>query len=598
MKSISVKLQKKLATIPARPGCYLFKNQAQAVIYVGKSRNLKQRVKQYFVKTTNQRLYYLVQQIEDVEIILTNNEKEALILEFNLIKQYLPFFNIILKDDKRYPYIIITQERHPRWQYVRKLPKKYSFAYGPLPTGSKAWQIFDILQFIIPLRRCRLKEIKAGPCFYYHLQQCSQCCVHEVQATYYQTQIKKAKQILQAENKVVAALLTERMQQLAANLQFEAADKVKKLLEGWRMLIQNQIITLNKNKQAVDVIAFIKEDHVIYFTSLFFRYGRLLMQNSDHFQITVQNNPQALMMLYLQNVYQTNALPAKIIIADQLDSATISRLLALPVMNAPKTGVYRKALEIAEMNCQQYQKQTQKTTSSSHSTQQLSYSLQSLLALASPPVQIDVLDISNWGTGVIMGGCAVYYKTEANRLAWRRYILQQTKPDDPLSIALLVKRRYGKLSPTIKYPDLLIVDGGMLQLQAAKKTLKALELSYIPVVGLIKDAHHKTKALITAKGEVMNLVKHKQLFLWLTKVQEAVHNYAIKGFRYNQRLNMSHNLLLEVKGISERLARVLYTNFPSLQAIKEQSFTTLNQVIKNKTTTKNLQKFLSLQKNQ
>ncbi|AGM26232.1 excinuclease ABC subunit C [Spiroplasma syrphidicola EA-1] len=585
---MAISLKEQVNQLPTKPGCYLFYNDKNQILYVGKAKNLKNRVSSYFNKVYNYKTTKLVQEITRLETIITGTEKEALILEHNLIKQHKPKYNILLNDDKHYPYIIITKEKDPQYLYLRKIPKKYSYAFGPFPDGSHAREIMKVLERLYPLRRCQGNLGK--PCLYYHIKQCSGACFQDVPAQYYLDMIKRVRHFFSGKNDDTKDLLTLKMHQAAQNLQFEEANKLKLLIRRLDWSISDQNVEFLAKKDNLDVIGIYYQDDYLVITTLFYRQGKLSYKDSE-FLVCQQEQFQETVRLYLQELYDKTALPPKIFINEMIESTELELLYGAHFFY-PKTKTEKIMMNLANSNSQETYQQIIKRQALEQQTPEVLTKLQDLLQLPEIPYLIEMIDIANIQDEYVTGAAITYKNGKPSRNDYRKYHIDIPQQDDGARIANVVARRYQKILTTNgALPNLIIMDGGIQQVNACRKELQALQLT-IPVIGLVKNKQHRTDHLLDVNRQEVYLPKDDKLFLFLTKMQDDVHRFAITSFRKRQSRGLISSILDQVPGLGPQKIKQLQANFPTIKDIIAASSEQLNEIIKNKNTVKALQNTL------
>ncbi|WP_051350881.1 excinuclease ABC subunit UvrC [[Acholeplasma] multilocale] len=524
-------LEEKVKNLPNKPGCYIYYNKEHKVIYVGKAKKLNKRVASYFNRVHNIKTTRLVREITDLEYFVVNNEKEALLLEENLIKKYRPRFNILLNDDKAYPYIIITNEKDPEYKYVRKYDRKATRSFGPFPQGSNAREVMITLQRIFPLRRC--KGNLGKPCLYYHIDQCSGACFKEVDKSYYRDQIKKISKFFRGDISEVVETLTNKMVIAAENLQFEEAQRIKETLQSLDFITEKQTVEMIDNKDR-DIVNYCLEEDKIAFVTLFFRAGKLLFKD-DHIQSYYDLPVGEMMGDYLQQLYQKNMLPDQIMIPSDIEidfiDEEIEKIIYQPITKKEKT-----LSELASENAKETMRKSNLNSQTVNSNEKVVLErLQDILGLQTYPYHIEMFDISNIENEYVTGSCVVYKEGKPSRNEFRKYNIEIDEPSDYARMKNMIYRRFQKaLMEKRELPDLIIMDGGIIQIHAAKEQLELLGLERIPVVGLVKDEHHKTDHLLDLNEQVIEIKKDAKLFNLLSGIQIRVDAYAKSGFRYKQ----------------------------------------------------------------
>ncbi|WP_425377798.1 excinuclease ABC subunit UvrC [Spiroplasma endosymbiont of Polydrusus pterygomalis] len=582
-------LKEQVEILPTKPGCYLFYNSYHQVLYVGKAKNLRSRVSSYFNKVYNYKTTRLVQETVRLETIITKTEKEALILEHNLIKQYKPKYNILLNDDKHYPYIVITKEKDLQYLYVRNVHQKYARSYGPFPEGSHAREIIKVLERLYPLRRC--KGNLGKPCLYYHINQCSGACFKVVPLEYYTKMIKKVHTFFKGNFTETKKLLEKRMLQAADNLQFEEAQKLKVLIRNLDWTLSSQTVEMLNQRDDLNVISLYQTEKHLVLTTLFYRAGKLSYKDYEYYHLDFPEDCQKLYRLYLQNIYQKNILPTKIIVNETIALPELNLLFDNRVSH-PKTPVEKTIMQLATTNSYESYLQYQTTAQRELNNAEVLKELQTLLGLKELPYLIEMIDIANINDEFVTGGVIVYKNGLPSRNDYRKYNLNIPYQDDTHRIAAVVARRYRKIIKEEQpLPNLIIMDGGIQQVNVCLKELAALNLM-VPVIGLVKNNQHKTDHLLNLKKEKVSLDKSSRLFLFLTRMQDDVHHYAITSFRRRQTKALTTSILETVPGLSKQRITLLNRHFESIGAMQKTSSDELYQILHNKKLVENLRKFL------
>ncbi|WP_031543274.1 excinuclease ABC subunit UvrC [Mesoplasma photuris] len=582
-------LEDKVKNLPDKPGCYIYYNKDKKVIYVGKAKNLNKRVGSYFNRVHNIKTTRLVREIFDLDYFVVKNEMEALILEENLIKKYRPRFNILLNDDKAYPYITITNEKDPQYKYVRKYNKKSLRSYGPFPLGSNAREIMTILERIYPLRRC--KGNLGKPCIYFHIDQCSGACFKEVDQSFYKNNISQVDKFFKGNVKEVEQTLINKMQIASNNLQFEEAQRIKETIKSLKIITFDQNVELNSQKDT-DVFNYHISNENIALVGLFFRGGKLIFKD-EHIQEYFEQDEEAMLFNYIDAIYTKNNIPHKIIVPkfsnDILINDQLKTVITKPI-NKEEIGL----IELAYKNAEELNRKSLiKSLSAQTNKSVVLKELQTLIDLNVYPNHIEMFDISNIGNEFVTGSCVVYKNGVPSRNDFRKYNIEIEDASDYHRVKNMIYRRFQKaLVERREMPDLIIMDGGIIQINAAKEQLNLLGLEELNVIGLVKDDHHKTDHLIDLDGKVVNIKSNRNLYNFLSGIQIRVDEYAKSGFRKKQNKKFLETGLEKVTGLGDKKIQNLYKKFDSLENIKNASFEELNSVIKNTNTTNNLIEYL------
>jgi len=539
-------LNSKLNLIPHKPGCYLMKDKMNEVIYVGKAKNLYNRVRSYFTGVNNLKNTKLVENIVDIEYIITSNETEAFLLEISLIKKYDPKYNIALTDDKTYPYILVTEEKHPRILYTRNLNYKGKF-YGPYPNAASAREVADILNAIFPLRKC--KKLPKEVCLYYHIGQCLAPCVNkDINEDSYTTYKKEIDSILTGNINQEVKTLKQKMNQASLNLEYEKALSYKKSIDALENLKIKQAVVLNIVD--TDVFGYALEDGSL--SIQVFHIRKEMVVERDGALLDVLGNFEDVFSGYIDNFYfyQNNPLPKQILIPNlKLDffNKELNKIAFIP-----KKGKKKDLLELACKNALEKLEFLKKKKESEYQKTIVAMNELSKLLGYDNLRTIEAFDNSNLlGTNPV--SAMVYFK-DGNPVKdnYRKYKIKYVEgANDVATMQEVVYRRYLKLRDEEKeYPDLIVIDGGKAQVDGAVDILKQLGLS-IPVIGLVKDKNHKTDRIYYQDKEI-TISKNGNLFKLLERVQEEVHRFAITFFRKTQRSNFLVTALDDIKGLSNK----------------------------------------------
>lgn len=562
----------KLQSLPLEPGCYLMKNAEGKIIYVGKAKKLKNRVSSYFTGAHNTKTAKMVSQVVDFDIIMTSSEREALILEINLIKKHRPKYNILLMDDKSYPYIRMNKTSLPYLRVVRdKKHSKDSYYYGPFPDASAAYHAVKVLNEIFPTRKCY--PLKKKKCLYFHLGQCLAPCEEVMDETVVEEMRKNIRDILSGKIASVTTMLTERMNQQAKNLEFELAQQTKNQIEGLKYIVGKQSVQTS-DKSSMDVFNYALEKGYISGVGLFFRGGQMLQKNMI-LQPLEMNEDEA-MTSFITQYYQRNPVPPLVVVPGNLDTELLSETLNTKVQTFVR-GQKRKLLEIAYRNAQQQITASFERIKAQDDIKE--EGLERLSKILNKTVErVEIIDVSHLSGSFSVGACVVFMHGVPDKNAYRKYKLHQAN-DDMRSLQEMVYRRYLRvLKQEETLSDVLIVDGGEFQVEGVREVLKSLDID-IPLVGLIKDEFHNTKSLYLDRHSVVDLVKSDQLYLLLATMQDEVHRFAINYHRQLRLKGMTRSILDELEGVGPARKKKLMNHFGSLKKIKEATQEDLQQVL-------------------
>ena len=582
---MNLTLQKKLELLPDNPGCYLYKDNIGEIIYVGKAKNLKNRVKSYFTGTHNKKTQTLVSKIEDLEYIIVNSEKEALLLENNLIKKYRPYFNIRLKDDKSYPYLMITKEEHPRLLMTRKYKKNNKNIYfGPYVDIKSATEVKKILDKIYPLRKCN--PVEKRPCMYYQIGECIGPCAKKITADDYKSQISKIKSFLTGNTKEILADLQSKMQEHIKNLEFEAAGQVHNYIKSIEVSVQNQVVADSTNVDR-DYIGFTFNNDYICIQIFLSRLGNIIERKVEYFNL--YDTPEEILYSYLLQYYALNKLPKEIYI-DELDGNLLSDVVDCKVI-IPKRGNHRKILDTVKENATYYLNNNLAIEELKERKLQVTLNNIAEKLGVNSINSIDAFDNSN-----IMGVDAVSVKVNFTNGKKNTYNYRKFKIDESMGIndvQTMKEVLYRNYKDRKTNTELLIVDGGKNHLNVAIDVVhNTLGLKQIKIIGLAKNDKHITEYIITDDYEIIEFPKTSAEYLFLKQIQDEVHRFAITYHRATKNKNMYKSSLDDIQGIGKVRKNLLLKSFSSLEEIKNAPDEKLLKLGIPKDVIKNLKKRL------
>lgn len=582
---MNLTLQKKLELLPDNPGCYLYKDNIGEIIYVGKAKNLKNRVKSYFTGTHNKKTQTLVSKIEDFEYIIVNSEKEALLLENNLIKKYRPYFNIRLKDDKSYPYLMITKEEHPRLLMTRKYKKNNKNIYfGPYVDIKSATEVKKILDKIYPLRKCN--PVEKRPCMYYQIGECIGPCAKKITADDYKSQISKIKSFLTGNTKEILSDLQSKMQEHIKNLEFEAAGQIHNYIKSIEVSVQNQVVTDSTNVDR-DYIGFTFNNDYICIQIFLSRLGNIIERKVEYFNL--YDTPEEILYSYLLQYYALNKLPKEIYI-DEVDGNLLSDVVDCKVI-IPKRGNHRKILDTVKENATYYLNNNLAIEELKERKLQVTLNnIAEKLGVKSIN-SIDAFDNSN-----IMGVDAVSVKVNFTNGKKNTYNYRKFKIDESMGIndvQTMKEVLYRNYKDKKTNTELLIVDGGKNHLNVAIDVVhNTLGLKQIKIIGLAKNDKHITEYIITDDYEIIEFPKTSAEYLFLKQIQDEVHRFAITYHRATKNKTMYKSSLDDIQGIGKVRKNLLLKSFSSLEEIKNAPDEKLLKLGIPKDVIKNLKKKL------
>ena len=582
---MNLTLQKKLELLPDNPGCYLYKDNIGEIIYVGKAKNLKNRVKSYFTGTHNKKTQTLVSKIEDLEYIIVNSEKEALLLENNLIKKYRPYFNIRLKDDKSYPYLMITKEEHPRLLMTRKYKKNNKNIYfGPYVDIKSATEVKKILDKIYPLRKCN--PVEKRPCMYYQIGECIGPCAKKITINDYKSQISKIKSFLTGNTKAILSDLQRKMQEHIKNLEFEAAGQIHSYIKSIEVSVQNQVVADSTNVDR-DYIGFTFNNDYICIQIFLSRLGNIIERKVEYFNL--YDTPEEILYSYLLQYYALNKLPKEIYI-DELDGNLLSDVVDCKVI-IPKRGNHRKILDTVKENATYYLNNNLAIEELKERKLQVTLNNIAEKLGVNSINSIDAFDNSN-----IMGVDAVSVKVNFTNGKKNTYNYRKFKIDESMGIndvQTMKEVLYRNYKDRKTNTELLIVDGGKNHLNVAIDVVhNTLGLKQIKIIGLAKNDKHITEYIITDDYEIIEFPKTSAEYLFLKQIQDEVHRFAITYHRATKNKNMYKSSLDDIQGIGKVRKNLLLKSFSSLEEIKNAPDEKLLKLGIPKDVIKNLKKKL------
>ena len=563
------------------PGCYLMKNTDGKVIYVGKARKLKNRVSSYFTGAHNYKTTKLVDHIWDFDYIVTGSEKEALLLEINLIKDYTPEYNIMFMDNTYYPYIELTDETHPRLKIVRKTKNKKNKYFGPYPDATAARNTFKLLNKLYPLRKCN--HVPDKPCLYYSLHQCLGPCINEVDKSQYDEIRKELISFIHGNTKSKIDELTEKMMTASENLQFELAKEYRDLIRSIEYVTAKQNVQFGDYKDR-DILGYFIDKGYISIQLFFMREGKLLYH--DFNLEPVGEDFEEDLIRFLVTYYQTHPEPYELLIPQDVDLELLTEILSCHVLQ-PQRGDKKSLVEMANKNAKEaLEKKFLLKEKTDEKTILPIIELGQKLGIDTPHT-IELYDNSNIQGAYAVAGMVVYKDGVPSRKDYRKYKIKTVEgPDDYASMKEVIYRRYYRLLMEQKeMADLIIVDGGLGQIKVAKEVIDSLNLS-VHICGLSKDDKHSTAMLLDEDGNQVPIDTKSPLFFLLTRMQDEVHRYAISFHRQVRSKSLFSSILDEVEGIGEARKKKLLNHFKSVKKMKEASLEELEAVIPKNTAAK------------
>ena len=574
--------------LPESPGCYQYLNENGEIIYVGKAKNLKRRVYSYFRKEHQSRkTAMLVSKIRDIKYVVVNTEEDALLLENNLIKRYKPHYNVLLKDDKTYPSICITNEYFPRIFKTRKIIRNGSIYFGPYSHIPTLNSLLELIKNLYPLRTCHLpltpENIRNGKfnvCLEYHIKNCKAPCIAKESHEDYMKYIQEAKEILKGNTAEIERELLKQMQQLASEMKFEEAQIIKQkydLLENYRS--KSEVVSQILHN--IDVFSIEDDEQSAFINYLHVTNGCINQAFTFEYKKKLNESAEDLLMLGITEMRERYQSHSKEIIVP----FPISYELGNITVTVPQKGEKKKLLDLSLLNVRQYKldrlKQAEKLNPEQKNVR-LMKEIQQALNLEKLPIQIECFDNSNISGTDAVAACVVFKKCKPSKQDYRKYHIKTvTGPDDYASMKEVVRRRYSRaVEENTPLPDLIITDGGKGQMEVVREVVEDELHLHIPIAGLAKDNRHRTHELLYGfPPVVIGLKLDSPLFRLMTQIQDEVHRFAITFHRNERSKHQIASELDHIKGIGEKTKTALLKHFKSVKRIRLASLEELTEII-------------------
>lgn len=601
-------IKEKLKTLPDKPGVYMMRNDKHEIIYVGKAISLKNRVRQYFQSSKNQppKVRAMVSHIAAFEYIVTDTELEALILECNFIKENRPKYNVLLRDDKTYPYIkVTTNEEYPRIIKTRKVIKDKAKYFGPYTNIGALNETLEVIHNIYPIRTCsknieRMIENKERPCLNYHIKKCIGPCTGSINKEEYMHIVHEIIMFLDGKEDELIHKIEDKMKEAASKMDFEKAAKYRDQVIALNSVIEKQKI-VSTTEQDQDVIAMARGGKDSWIQVFFIRKGKIVKREHFVLKDTKDDSSQEIISSFLKQFYSgLTFIPKEILIEEYVEDLEVleewlsSKRGNKVMIKVPQKGEKKDLLEMVKKNA--YMTMEQATTINQlekERTEDTLEELGELLCLDEAPYRIESYDISNIQGVESVGSMVVFENGKSKNKDYRRFKIKTVKgPNDYASLEEIITRRFKRgLAETQDiieqsmeliegkfaiFPDLIMVDGGLGQVTSVKKALNSLNLN-IPVCGMIKDDRHRTKGLVYEGNEIY-IEKTSNLFRLITKIQDEVHRFAITYHRSLRKKNTLHSILEEIPGVGETRRKALMLHFDSMDKIKGATIEELLEV--------------------
>ena len=568
--------KEKLALVPTKPGSYQMKNKDGVIIYVGKAKNLKNRLKSYFTGTVTGKTKMLVEDIDDFEYIVTSSELESLILEITLIKKYDPKYNIMLTDDKTYPYIELTKEKYPRLRVVRNVKRKknLNYLYGPYPNVTAARKTVNMLNRLYPLRKC--EHLKKELCLYYHIHECLGYCTKSIDKSVIDEMSKEIVAFLKGDSSFIREKINKEMLKASEVMNYERALELKTMLEDIDITLRRQKIDLNNNYN-FDLINYYVDKNYLSIQVFFVRDGLLVGRNKDIISSDLDVLDQV--VEYILKFYEkTGVLPKELLVPEEGAGELLSNYLNIKV-NSPKKGKLKNLLDLARDNAKEILMSEEEMLKKNDDLRLKAIDELKVLLKTDNVSRMEAFDNSHLFGTFYVGGMVVYNDFLPLKDEYRKYKISVSVKDDLGAMKEVLYRRYYRvLMENLTPPNIVVMDGGYNQVRIAKDIIDSLGLK-IRVIGLVKNDKHKTSSIIDEEGRVLEVSPNSNLFLFFSRIQEEVHRYAITYHRNIKAKGSLSSLLDLVPGIGEVRRKELLKRFGSLKKMKEASFEELNEVL-------------------
>ena len=590
-------LKEKAHSLPLKPGVYIMQNRESEVIYVGKAKALKNRVSQYFQDQSRhtEKTRAMVSQIDHFDVIIADSEFEALVLECALIKRHQPRYNILLKDDKGYPYIRLSvNEPYPRFSLATRMGDDGAKYFGPYGSRGNSQDIIDAICAALRLPTCRRKfprDIgRERPCLNHHMGNCDAWCRPDRTEEEYRDRIGQAVRLLEGKFDEVGEELRAEMELAAEELRFEKAAELRDRYRAIELLSKRQKVVASTMADT-DVAGFYRGDAKSCFAVLHYMDGELAAKDAEVFETPLEESEEEAVSSLLKQYYGgRNNLPKTILLPCDLgDEPLLTRMLSEAAgrkvnLVTPQRGAKMDLIRLANKNARE---EAERVTTREERQSKLLEQLGKLLGLPEPPRRMESYDISNTGASDIVASMVVYQDGKPRKRDYRHFKLKDlTGPDDYASMDQVITRRFQryldgdeKFSPC---PDLLLIDGGVNHARVAEAAVERLGLS-LPVFGMVKDDRHRTRALVTPAGEEIGIQQNQSLFALIGQIQEETHRFAIEFHRHQQNQRVRGSVLDQIPGVGEKRRGDLLRRFKSVKKIREASLAALEEVVPRNT---------------
>lgn len=570
-------IKDKLAVLPAEPGCYLMKDRHGTVIYIGKAKLLTNRVRSYFTGAHDKKTQRLVLEIVDFEYIVTSSDMEALILEMNLIKKYDPKYNIRLKDDKTYPYLKITNERHPRLITTRKLKKDGGKYFGPYPNAYAARETKKLLDRIYPLRKCNNPQGRY--CLYYHMHQCNACSENPTSVLKYRKIVQEITSFLQGGFKEIKNNIIEKMYKASEELNFERAKELRDQITHIEVVMEQQKMTLTDTTDR-DIFGYSYNKGWMCVQVFFIRQGKLIERDVSIFPFYDEADEVFVSFVGRFYLHQNHLKPKSILVPIGTAVDMLSTLLEVEV-STPFRGSKKELVELATKNADiALNEKFSIIERDEERTIEAIHTLGEMLNIETP-LRIEAFDNSNIQGTDPVSAMIVFIDGRPSKKDYRKYKIRDVAgPDDYDTMREVIRRRYTRiLKENLPLPDLIIVDGGKGQMSVALDVLENELGLDIPLAGLVKDDKHKTGELLFGiPPEIVVLKRQSEVFYFVQRIQDEVHRFAITFHRQLRGKSMVRSELDQIEGVGTKRRTLLLTHFKNISEIKQANVTDITKL--------------------
>jgi len=561
------KIKLDIPSLPHKPGVYLMHDDNDKIIYVGKAKDLYKRVSQYFLRPQFGKVEAMVNHVNHFTYIITNNEKEAFILEMNLIHEHMPRYNILLKDNSHYPYIALSKANNPVLKIMRNTKDKKHYYFGPFPNSGDAYKVIDLLNKIFPLRKCR--NIPSRPCLYKDLGLCLAPCVNKIDIDVYSKMVEEIRSFLSGNDTKIKEDIKSKMIEASNQLDYEKANEFKNTLKAIDEVNRNQNVEY-PNFKSIDIIAYSSRESYLSISILTYRNG-ILLGKANYINPSLFNDEEDVINL-IEQYYSSRDIPNEIAI-NLNNSKELEETLSTKIVKSSRGHIY-EAISIAEQNAKDSLDKYFLTSRLTDDNLSLLNELGKLLKIKTP-YHIELIDNSHLQGSDPISALVVYINGEPNKKMYRKFHIESNVGnDDFASMREVVKRRYERIKEEkLEYPDLLLLDGGLPQLNAIKEKYP------FPIFGLYKDDKHSTKGIIDKKGKLYPIDNKSPLFFLLMRMQDEVHRFAISFHKKERNKHMFKSIFDDIKGLGKKRLETLLKQYQDIDELKKASEAELSQIL-------------------